>query len=118
MTLNVTRLASDLRDTYRPSHTLAPMTSHTVEVTNTGDRAGDDVVMLYVVPPHPGQDGAPLKSLRGVERVHLQRGESRKITFDLNARDFTFADAKGQWSVVPGEWRVRVGEHDTVVHVQ
>jgi beta-glucosidase len=54
-------------------------------VKNTSARDGDEVVQLYVA-GGPG-DGAPLRSLRGFERIHLKAGESRLVTFRVAAED-------------------------------
>jgi beta-glucosidase len=54
-------------------------------VRNTSTRDGDEVVQLYVA--GGSADGAPLRSLRGFERVHLKAGESRQITFSVTASE-------------------------------
>ena len=54
-------------------------------VRNASTRDGDEVVQLYVA-GGPG-DGAPIRSLRGFERIHLKAGESRHVTFQVAAED-------------------------------
>src|SRR5690606_8446904 len=56
-----------------------------VTVKNEGDRAGDEVVQLYLAPVEPKRDRA-LKELRGFQRVHLQPGESRELSFSFAPR--------------------------------
>ena len=56
-----------------------------VTVTNTGKVAGDEVAQLYLT--FPKVDGAPLKALRGFQRVHLDAGASQKLRFELKGRD-------------------------------
>ena len=77
-------------------------------VENVGDRAGDEVVQLYlkdleascVVPHH---------SLRGWERVHLASGESRTVSFELHPRDMALVDDRGRRVLEPGRFRAYVG---------
>jgi beta-glucosidase len=72
-------------------------------VTNTGARAGSEVVQLYVGDP----DAAvrrPVRELRGFEKVTLEPGDSTRVTFELSARDFAY------WDIVAGAWRREGGE--------
>ena len=55
--------------------------SISVDVVNTGALAGDEVVQLYLT--HEGIAGAPLRALRGFQRVHLDRGQKKMVTFTL-----------------------------------
>jgi beta-glucosidase len=68
-----------------------------VEVTNTGKVAGDEVVQLYI---HQrwGSDSRPVRELKGFERVTLQPGETRKLTFQLGPEEL------GYWSTNAGRW--------------
>jgi beta-glucosidase len=59
-------------------------------VKNTSSRDGDEVVQFYVA--GPGGEGAPIRSLRGFQRVHLRAGESREVTFTLAADDMPKAE--------------------------
>ena len=68
-------------------------------VKNTSTRDGDEVVQLYVS-GEPGE-GAPLRSLRGFQRVHLRAGESREVTFKLGSD--VLPDSKVQISVGGGQ---------------
>jgi beta-glucosidase len=52
-------------------------------VANTGSRAGDEVVELYLT--FPDVAGAPIRALRGFKRVHLEAGASEKVEFELSA---------------------------------
>ncbi|WP_258060344.1 MULTISPECIES: glycoside hydrolase family 3 C-terminal domain-containing protein [unclassified Arthrobacter] len=83
-------------------------------VTNTGGRAGSDVVQLYV--GAPDDDGAqqrplrPLRELRGFEKVHLGPGESRRLRFSLDARALSRFDPESMsWVADAGEYRIEVG---------
>lgn len=79
-----------------------------VEVTNTGDRAGDEVVQLYVRDDYSSVTTFE-KMLRGFARVHLQPGESRQVGFTLRPADLALYDRNHQWTVEPGRFTVFVG---------
>lgn len=77
-----------------------------VAVTNTGDRAGAEVVQLYIAPPQTGLY-RPLRELKGFARVDLAPGESRTVTFTLDDRSFAvWADG---WKISAGTYTVQVG---------
>jgi beta-glucosidase len=78
-----------------------------VEVKNTGAAAGDEVVQLYLT--HAGFDGAPLRSLAGFQRIHLDRGEKRTVKFVLRDRDLSVVDASGKHRIVPGKVEAWIG---------
>lgn len=80
-----------------------------VTVTNTGPRAGSEVVQVYV---HDVASTVfrPVQELKGFAKVHLQPGESRRIVFTLDERSFAFWDvARQEWTVEPGEFEIRLG---------
>jgi len=79
----------------------------TTEVRNTGDRAGDEVVQLYL--NFPDVPGAPKIALRGYQRVTLAPGERRKVAFDLSPRDLSAVTAGGTREVMAGQYRVSIG---------
>ena len=69
----------------------------TVDVTNTGKVAGDEVVQLYIH-QRAGSDSRPMRELRGFERVTLQPGETKTVTLNLGP------DELGHWSSNAGKW--------------
>jgi len=77
------------------------------EVSNTGDRDGDEVAELYLTPPP--FDGAPRLALRGLQRIALKAGEHRRISFELSPRDLSFVTADGKRQVMAGRYTVTVG---------
>jgi beta-glucosidase len=80
-----------------------------VDVKNTGKRAGDEVVQLYVRETKPTVK-RPAKELRGFTRVSLKPGEKRTVTFTLPAAKLAFWDEKTHAFVVnPGAYEVFVG---------
>jgi beta-glucosidase len=78
-----------------------------VTVTNTGKRAGDEVVQLYL--SFPGSPGMPLKALRGVQRISLGAGASRGVHFALNPRDLSSVTQSGEVAVQPGTYTLALG---------
>ena len=77
------------------------------DVRNTGQRAGDEVVELYLTPPQNGL--VPLHSLEGFTRVHLEPGATKHVSFTLNPREMSLVDAQGNRSVEAGHYMVFVG---------
>ena len=78
-----------------------------VDVVNKGAMAGDEVVQLYLT--HKGIDGAPLRSLEGFQRVHLNRGEKKAVSFTLRDRALSVVDTEGKRRIMPGTVEVWVG---------
>jgi beta-glucosidase len=76
-------------------------------VTNTGTRAGDEVAQLYL--SFPAVPGAPLRALRGFERVHLELGASQTVRFELEPRDLSMVTEAGEPIVAEGAYTVSVG---------
>jgi beta-glucosidase len=83
-------------------------TTVSVDVTNTGKRAGDEVVQLYV---HDAVSFAtrPMKELRGFRRVTLQPGETRTVTFEVGPDQLAYHGADMKRVVEPGRFDIMVG---------
>ncbi len=79
-----------------------------VKVTNTGGRAGSEVVQLYVR-DLVGSFTRPVKELKGFQKIELGPGESRRVDFTLKTDDLAFHTAAGRWQAEPGDFRVFVG---------
>jgi beta-glucosidase len=79
-----------------------------VNVSNTGNRQGDEVVQLYLHDP-VASISQPVRRLRGFERVTLDPGESRRVSFRLDADDWGFYDNRGRFVVEPGRIDVYAG---------
>ena len=79
-----------------------------VDVTNTGRRAGDEVVQLYTH-QRTSRDKVPLKALRGFQRVHLEPGQTRTVRFTLRAADLA------RWDVTRNRWVVEASVYDVMV---
>ena len=84
----------------------SPLTAEAT-VTNAGKRAGDEVVQLYLT--FPKLAGAPLKALRGFQRIHLEPGASQTVKFELNPRDMSMVTATGNPVVAEGAYTLSIG---------
>ncbi|WP_337847613.1 glycoside hydrolase family 3 N-terminal domain-containing protein [Sphingomonas sp.] len=82
--------------------------SVTVDVRNTGSRAGDEVVQLYIS-RRTASVTQPVLQLKGFERVSLKPGEARTVRFDLPSESFALWDANMREIVEAGEVDIRVG---------
>lgn len=80
----------------------------TVTVTNTGERAGSDVVQVYIG-DRTGLVLRPAHQLAGYTKVHLQPGEARTVEVTVPARAFAFYD------VATAQWRTPDGPHEVLV---
>jgi beta-glucosidase len=78
-----------------------------VRVTNAGKVAGDEVVQLYL--KFPGVAGAPVRALRGFQRIHLAPGASRIVRFHLRPRDMSMVTEEGDIIVARGTYTVSIG---------
>ena len=83
-----------------------PMTAE-VKVTNTGKVAGDEVAQLYL--SFPDVAGAPIRALRGFERLHLDPGQSETVHFDLKPRDLSMVTEAGEPIIPEGKYSVSIG---------
>ena len=93
------------------SQTSLPMTGEltaSVQVTNTGNRTGSEVVQLYIR-DLVGSVTRPVKELRGFEKIVLQAGESRTIHFPIDAAMLRYYNADLKLVAEPGEFDVMIG---------
>jgi beta-glucosidase len=80
----------------------------TVSVENTGARAGDEVVQLYVT-DDAASAPVPIRSLAGFRRISLAPGERKPVTFPLTPRALSFVDPHGRRVLEPGSFTIAVG---------
>ncbi|MCR8895050.1 glycoside hydrolase family 3 N-terminal domain-containing protein [Bacteroides sp. ET336] len=80
----------------------------TFNITNTGKRQGDEVVQLYVRDKYSSVIAYD-SVLRGFERVSLNPGETKQVTFELTPEDLQLLDRNMQWTVEPGEFEFMIG---------
>lgn len=79
-----------------------------LKVTNTGKRAGDEVVQLYTRDILSSVTTYE-KNLAGFERIHLKSGESKEIVFTLDRKHLELLNADMKWTVEPGEFAIMAG---------
>jgi len=80
----------------------------TVTVTNSGQRSGEEVVQLYIN-DHVGSLSRPVRELKGFEKISLQPGESRDVSFNINAETLSFYRKDNTWGTEPGSFTVFIG---------
>lgn len=80
----------------------------TFNITNTGKRQGDEVVQLYVRDKYSSVIAYD-SVLRGFERVSLNPGETKQVTFELTPEDLQLLDRNMQWIVEPGDFEFMIG---------
>lgn len=88
----------------------------TCKVTNTGKRAGDEVVQLYVRDVLSSVTTYE-KNLAGFERVHLKPGETKEITFPIDRKALELLNANMHWEVEPGEFTLMLGASSTDIRL-
>lgn len=89
--------------------TRSPFAVFTVDVTNTGRRAGAEVVQAYVSPRNP-RVVRPYQELKDFQKVWLRPGETQRVMLRLPKKSFAYYDAQAhQWRVDAGAFDVRVG---------
>ncbi len=84
-------------------------TTVSVEVTNTGDREGDEVVQIYVRDDYASV-GRYLKMLKGFQRITLQPGETKKVSFKLGFDELNILNQDMKKVVEPGTFTISVGK--------
>ena len=82
----------------------------TVDVTNTGNVAGDEVAQLYVSAPGSRVERAP-RELKAFARVMLAPGETRRVALNVPVADLAYYDAARGWTVEPLEYEAIVARH-------
>lgn len=79
-----------------------------VDVTNTGQREGSEVVQMYIRDVVSSVT-RPVKELKGFERVFLKPGEKKTVTFEIGPESLAFYDINMKYVVEPGEFEILVG---------
>jgi len=88
-----------------------------LDVKNTGDRAGVETVQLYVHESY-APVSTPVKQLRGFERVALNPGETKTVSMVLTPEELQLLDLDLHWRVVPGEFEIMVGKSSAEIALQ
>lgn len=79
-----------------------------MDVRNTGNYDGAEVVQLYVQDV-VGSISRPVKELKGFQKIDLKKGESRTVTFTIKPEDLKFYNNELEYVLEPGEFKVYVG---------
>jgi beta-glucosidase len=80
-----------------------------VDITNTGKRAGEEVAELYIHDLHPQID-KPVRELKGFSKIALQPGETKTVQFTIHPRDLAYFDTPGhQWKADAGKYEIEIG---------
>ncbi|WP_304200902.1 beta-glucosidase BglX [Flavobacterium alvei] len=79
-----------------------------VEVTNSGNYDGKEVVQLYIHDEF-GSLARPVKELKGFELIELKKGETKTVSFTLTDKELGFYDNDGNYLVEPGTFKIMVG---------
>ena len=88
-----------------------------VDVKNTGSRAGDEVVQLYVKDLYSSVT-TYVSKLRSFERIHLEPGETKTVQFVLKPSDLELLDKNMQWTVEPGDFQVCIGSSSEDIRLE
>ncbi len=86
-----------------------PLTAH-VQIKNTGTRAGAEVVQLYIRDVAASAGPRPVRELKGFQKIQLNPGESRDVTFAITNQELGYFDAAGHWLVEPGKFQVWISK--------
>jgi beta-glucosidase len=93
----------------KPTMTAAGTLKVSVDVKNTGACDGAEVVQLYIADPEASVD-RPSKELKGFEKVWLNAGEKKTVTFEIDAEDLSWFNAeKHEWTAEPGDFKALIG---------
>lgn len=88
-----------------------------VEVRNIGERAGTEVVQMYIRDCYSSVV-RPLKELKGFHKITLQPGESQTVTFYITAKELSFYDIDMNYGVEKGEFEVMIGNSSRDIDLQ
>jgi len=80
----------------------------TVELTNSGDRNGKEAVQMYLH-DRVASITRPIKELKGFQLVELSPGESKTVSFEIDANLLAFYNAEGKWAAEPGKFEIMIG---------
>ena len=88
----------------------------TVDIENTGEMDGDEVVLIYIN-DKVSTVTTPVRKLVAFKRIHLKRGEKKSLSFTIDNKDFQLLDRHMKPIVEPGEFEIIIGDHLKVATV-
>ena len=77
-----------------------------LQLTNAGVRAGAEVAQLYLRDVAASAGPRPVRELKGFQKIILQPGESRDVSFTISGKELGCYDVKGNWVVEPGKFQL------------
>ena len=80
----------------------------TVEIQNTGNYPGEEVVQLYIR-DLVSSVTRPVKELKGFQKVFLKKGEKKTLSFTLTPNDLSFYNKNMEWVIEPGDFEIFIG---------
>lgn len=83
------------------------MTVH-VDVSNTGEFDGEEVVQLYINDMYSSSI-RPIKELKGFEKIHLSKNETKRVSFEIDWETLAFFGADESFTAEPGEFKIMIG---------
>lgn len=83
-------------------------TSVSIDVSNIGDRDGDEIVQLYIRDDYSSAT-RPVKELKGFRRIHLKKGETQTVTFEITPDLLAYYDAEMNYGVEKGTFTLMLG---------
>jgi beta-glucosidase len=87
--------------------------SISVDIANTGDMDGDEVVLIYIN-DKVSTVTTPVRKLVAFKRIHLKRGEKQTLNFTIANKDFALLDRYMESVVEPGEFEIIIGDRLSV----
>ncbi len=97
-----------------PTMTTGSKITATATITNTGSRDGDEIVQFYIRDRF-ASIVRPVKELKGFQRIHLAKGESKTVSFDIDASTLSFYDNEGKAVLEPGDFDIMIGANSADV---
>ncbi len=89
-----------------------------VTITNTGNRAGSEVIQIYSENVKSSVD-RPVKELVGFEKVYLEKGQTKKVKATVKSKDLAFYDIEtSDWKVEPGDFTLHIGNSSDSIHLK
>ena len=87
------------------------------EITNTGDYDGDEVVQLYIKDLYASV-ARPIMELKGFCRIHIKKGETKEVQFEINPDLLSMLDEKMNRVVEPGAFRIMIGSSSNDIRLR
>jgi beta-glucosidase len=81
-----------------------------VQIKNTGERAGTEVAQMYIRALASSAGPRPVRELKGFQKIILQAGESRDVSFTISGKELGCYDVKGNWLVEPGKYQLWISK--------